>query len=430
MVAPTSILPKPAPSWLRPARLLALGICVLALLVFASGLPAVYYHALVLAQAYASPLPPRAAALVFVATGLIALPMFTLVAGLLIWRQPHNPIALLAALMLVLTAVLHNDAAIESPGPVWIIAFILALTETSQLLFLWLFPSGQFVPASTRWFVGPIFVWRLLIWGLLYLPRYRALPLDAVAPGAVPLEPLDLALILGCCAHATIGQVRRYRWVSTPVERQQTKWVLFGIVIVVVVIGVGTFLINGLGWLRPGTAAGLLALLAVRTITQLALLTLPIALLLAILRYRLFDIDRVINRTLVYTSLTGLLLAVYGVSVLILQQLVVLLMGHTSTDLVMVSSTLAIAALFQPLRYRVQRGIDRRFYRRSYDGAHTIAAFGAALRDEVDIDRLTTGLVAVVEETMRPVHVSLWLRDRGHIASKPTPAMRFHDEAP
>jgi hypothetical protein len=428
MVRPASSLPPHDPPWLRPARWLVLSICALALLVFASGLPALYRHALVLAHAYDSTLPPRTAARVFVATGLVALPTFVLVAALLLWRRPHDPIALAAALMLVLTAVLHNDAAIESPAPVWIVAVVLALTETSQLLFLWLFPSGRFVPAYTRWFLGPIFLWRLLIWGLLYLPRYHALPLDAIAPGAVPLAPLDLLLILGCCAQATHAQVRRYRRVSTAVERQQTKWVLFAIVIVVVVIGVGTFLINGLGWLQPGTADGLLALLVVRSLTQLALLTLPAALLLAILRYRLFAIDRVINRTLVYSSVTGLLLVVYGASVLILQHLVGLLLGQARTDLVLVSSTLTIAALFQPLRHRVQRGIDRRFYRRTYDATRTIAAFSASLRDEVDIDRLRTGLLAVVEETMRPAHLSLWLRDREHRPDDPAPPRHPHGE--
>ncbi len=113
MAAPTSALPELDSPWVHRARLLVLSACALALLVFVSGLPAVYRHALVLAQAYDSTLPPRTAALIFVATGLIALPTFCLVAGLLIWRRPRDPIALLAALMLVLTAVLHNDAAIE-----------------------------------------------------------------------------------------------------------------------------------------------------------------------------------------------------------------------------------------------------------------------------------------------------------------------------
>ena len=135
-----------------------------------------------------------------------------------------------------------------------------------------------------------------------------------------------------------------------------------------------------------------------------------------------------INGTLVYSSVTGLLLVVYGASVLILQHLVVLLLGQARTDLVMVSSTLTIAALFQPLRHRVQRGIDRRFYRRTYDATRTIAAFSASVRDEVDIDRLRTGLLAVVEETMRPAHLSLWLRDREHRPADPAPPRHPHGE--
>jgi hypothetical protein len=136
-----------------------------------------------------------------------------------------------------------------------------------------------------------------------------------------------------------------------------------------------------------------------------------VAIGIAILRYRLWDIDVIINRTLVYGSLTILLVGLYVGLILALQVLVRAVTGNISQQpLVLVASTLVIAALFQPLRRRLQNVIDRRFYRRKYDAARVLAAFSATLRTEVDVDTLREHLLAVVQETMQPSHVSLWVR--------------------
>ena len=136
----------------------------------------------------------------------------------------------------------------------------------------------------------------------------------------------------------------------------------------------------------------------------------PVAITISILRYRLFEIDVLINRALVYGVVTAALAAVYFGSVVVLQELFSIVTGEIP-PLALVTTTLVIAALFQPLRRRIQTFIDRRFYRHKYDATRTLQAFGDRLRSEVDLDMLSDDLVATVQETMQPTHVSLWLRD-------------------
>jgi hypothetical protein len=193
---------------------------------------------------------------------------------------------------------------------------------------------------------------------------------------------------------SAISLVFRFRR-AAGVERQQIKWVVYAAVLSSAYLMLN-FFISGLLNILFSTAAGLALYAAIG---------------IAILKYRLYDIDILINRTLVYGSLTALLALVYIGGVATTQAIFRVLTGQQEqSQLAIVVSTLVIAALFNPLRRRIQAFIDRRFYRRKYDAAKTLEAFSAKLRDETDLDTLSDDLVGVVRETMQPAHVSLWLR--------------------
>jgi len=277
-------------------------------------------------------------------------------------------------------------------------------------LSLLLFPDGRLLsrrwrPAAAAGLVGAA----TLVVGLALRPGPLDEPFEVVNnPLAVgSFDLMDSLSSLGwglsslsvaLAAAAMIVRLRR----SRGQERQQLKWIgLAGAVAAVVVVA------NAVGFALGLEGPGQLRIAAV----GLAFSGLPAAAGIAILRYRLYDIDVVINRALVYGALTATLAATYVGTVLLLQ---LLLSGVTEGSGPAVAvSTLAVAALFRPARARIQAAVDRRFYRRKYDAAHTLEAFSARLRDEVELDSLSAELRAVVAETMQPAHVSLWLPSRG-----------------
>jgi hypothetical protein len=213
------------------------------------------------------------------------------------------------------------------------------------------------------------------------------------------------ALALPAFALAVAGLAVRL-WRSRGVERQQLKWFAY----CAALVGAGL----GASVLLPGGPAADLAFL----VGLLALGGLPVAAGIAILKYRLYDIDFIVNRTLVYGPLTAILALIYVGSVVGMQAVFRAITGQEST-LAVVASTLAIAALFNPLRRGVQAFVDRRFYRRKYDARKTLGAFSATLREETNLEVLNEGLVDVVRETMQPAHISLWLRpDATHDAKR------------
>jgi hypothetical protein len=264
------------------------------------------------------------------------------------------------------------------------------------MLFFYLVPSGRFVPRWTRWLA--------LCW-VLFSGSWLIAPF--VGPPSWP--PLVFnAAVLVLWGSFPVAQLYRYVRVSDRIQRQQTKWVVFGVAVAVVGVLTTIFTVGASVDLPPREVGPkMLSML----LMDAFVLLIPLSIGVAVLRARLFDIDVVINRTLVYGSLTAMLVALYFGGIVVLQRLFVALTGQEKQpQLAIVVSTLVIAALFNPLRRRIQSFIDRRFYRRKYDAAKTLEAFSAKLRDETDLDALSDDLVGVVRETMQPAHVSLWLR--------------------
>jgi hypothetical protein len=229
----------------------------------------------------------------------------------------------------------------------------------------------------------------------------KGLPADFLSALDTNLNLLALPLALAALVSLILRFIR-----ARERERQQIKWLTYGAVIMVVLL-VGGFFV----WQDPNSPAAGVTF-------DLAILCLPLSIGISILRNQLYDIDRLINRTLVYGLLIVILLLTYLVLVFAGQHLLVGLLGQ-SNGVVLVGSTLIVAALFQPLRLRVHHLVDRRFYRTKYDAARTVEAFSATLRNEVDLNQLREHLLAVVQETMQPAHVSLWLRSPGQHTEEP-----------
>jgi len=347
---------------------------------------------------------------------------FTTVGALVASRRPENPIGwIFCAVSLVVFGLFAQQYAWYAlltkpgslPGGVWmawlgiwigIVGFYLPFS-----LPLLLFPDGR--PTSRRW--------RPVVWLAIAFLAVSSITL-ALKPGPMEMQnvvlpmhnPAGIAALAGiygtlyaiqnvmlvplflACALAPIVRFRRAHGDG----RQQLKWVA---------LAAAGFFINVL---IPDSITSLLGPDLPTLLFSLTIASFPVAVGIAILKYRLYDIDIIIRRTLVYGTLTVSLAAVYFGSVVLLEAVVQPLTGQQHNDLVIVISTLLIAALFLPLRRSIQTFIDRRFYRRKYDTAKTLASFSLTLRDEVDLHMLTERLLGVVEETMQPSHVELWLR--------------------
>jgi hypothetical protein len=345
----------------------------------------------------------------------------TVVGGVVASRRPENPVGwlflvgTLFAACRALSAEYAIYGLVTSPGALPLAQSAAVLSNSLRLagpvlsfiLIPLYFPTGR--PVSRRW---GLVAWVAL--GLLpvmtvvqaFSPgeAVSGIPnpwsVEALRPVAEVSTNVGIVVFVGLIFASAASLVVRFRR-SAGEERQQLKWFTYAAAFIPI-----WFVLNS-----PIERAfpGLFAVLDALIISGV-----PVAAGIAILRYRLYDIDRIINRTLVYASLTAMLAALYLGGVVVLQYALRWLTGGES-QLAVVASTLAIAALFNPLRRRVQAFVDRRFYRQRYDAKRVLADLSAGLRDETDLGRLSDDLLAAVDETVRPAHASLWLREHGRI---------------
>jgi hypothetical protein len=358
------------------------------------------------------------------AVGVVLGISFSAVGGVISARRPGNPIGWLFLIVGLSQGFDSFDtqyaryALVTNPGSLpaaaimaWMASWTyvpgLGLAATLTLL---LFPTGRLPSPRWRWVPWAVVVSialmavppAVILWPL----RGAALVGDA-DPGRIAgawllrIQDLGLFVPVVCMFASAISLVFRFRRAGGR-ERRQLKWLTYGGVLFVFVFALSLFVP------RPVRESGLWPVASV-VLLLTVYPSIPVAVGVAILKDRLYDIDLIINRTLVYGSLTVLLATTYFGGIVVLQRLFIALTGQKST-LAVVASTLLIAALFSPLRRFVQAFIDRRFYRRKYDARRTLEEFGARLRDETDLDALGDNMVDVVKETMQPAHVSLWLR--------------------
>ncbi len=325
----------------------------------------------------------------------------TIVGLMLFWRRRDDWMALLTVLLFLSYAGSNGGitgAEIRAlPRLTFPVSLLSNVWPMVFILFLGLFPNGRVAPPWLK----PLFpVIVILFMGIAYSQIANTLQ-SPIEIGVLAMVFLTLLSIL------LAGQVIRYRRYSTVRERQQVKWAFLGITLMMVLLAFSIVMVI----FEPSDNL-VIQFLSNFIGFNLGMALLPIFIGIAILRSRLWDIDILIRRTLIYGLLTVSLAVVYLGIVVVLQQLFRALTGQGS-DVAIIVSTLAIAALFIPLRNRIQRTIDHRFYRRKYNAAHVLSALAATVRDEVDLGRLTDELQTVVEETMQPEHLSLWLKKQG-----------------
>lgn len=276
-----------------------------------------------------------------------------------------------------------------------------ALLWPAFLLFLYLFPNGTGVPRWTRWFMGAVALLHLALQGVVVLAYF-----ETITGEQMNAAYQFFSWVLTAFPLILISQIYRYIRVSDATERAQIKWFVAGLA-AWLILDYTTVFFTSIQPEDPVMETGLGG-----DLSSLLMLIIPATIGVGILRYRLYDIDVIIRRTLVYGLLTAILALLYFGGVIGFQQLFHALTGEQGqSSLAIVVSTLAIAALFDPLRRQVQSFIDRRFYRQRYDAQETLQAFAGSMRQEIMLEDLSSQLMQVVHKTMQPEEISLWLRD-------------------
>ena len=333
---------------------------------------------------------------------LVSLLCFWVVGGLLFWRKSDTWIGLLAAFILFSTGPglsgLQLSRVQGSPTAETLGQINGILIWPMFFIFLYLFPNGKFVPRFT---------------GYLAVLPYLLFIASTLIPDNSPVSWIATAVLLAYAFGGLISQIYRYRKISTPEERQQTKWVVFALGIFLATLLLSTLIPPLLPESSFGTPSRFWFEFVNAFSGALLVALIPLSIGVAILRYRLWDVDLLIRRTLIYTILTLTLGLVFFGGIALLQALFSKISNQKS-EISIVISTLAIAALFNPLRRRIQNTIDRRLYRKKFNSEQALARFSATARTETDIEQLSSELLAIVQEALQPEAVSVWLKPTGN----------------
>ena len=358
----------------------------------------------------------------------IAMYTFSLVGFVIARRQPRNSVAWILlgvsfSWLIDLPAAAYLAWETSQPGGTTTGPYLEALFSASWVpgiaplgtFLLLLFPDGRLPTPKWRWWA-----WlcagstTLAFLAILFMPG----PIDGVVPvttnpfGVAALEPIiallyaPIMLIPVCIVGCAVALVRRYRR-SRGIERLQLKWLTATAGLVAAIFLAAMVVSIPYNW--SDDVAVPLYVSVLQNGSLFGFMLIPVAVGIAVLRYRLYDIDRLINRALVYGAVSAVLVAVYVLGVVGTGSVLRAVTGQEQGNLAVAGSTLAVAALFRPFRARVQRFIDRRFYRRKYDAARTVEAFSTSLRQETDLQMLTDGLRQVVSDTVQPVRMTLWI---------------------
>jgi hypothetical protein len=361
------------------------------------------------------------------AAPLIAIMLpFVGVGALVAWRRPENPLgwilmAIIALFLLSADGGTYGQLVYQHhrhwPGgpvslflePLWVPSLII-LPPIAILLFPEGRVTGRILRGMLVVYVAAALLYLLSAWEIVagavidsnihLVPDGDLTVINTPPPWFNVVQTVSLAVV-AVCALAWVGvQARRWRR-ATGVERQQVKWLIGGASTALLCLG---FMLFG-----SGSSSNTVVQLAVNVALPIGLAALPVSIAVGILRYRLYEIDVIIRKTLVYAALAGTLAVLYLGGISLIDRALQAVTGQSGALAVTVS-TLAVAAAFQPLRTRIQRGVDHRFYRAKYDAAHTLEEFAGRLRDQIELDALAADVIGVVRLTVQPRHVSLWLR--------------------
>lgn len=383
-------------------------------IIFTAGIPrslhiAFRLHVVTWAELYLMGIPIGFPATYLIVIDSLAFVTLAAVGTILVWQRPTERVAVLSGVTLLLTGLIYTAPAYEAPLPAVLFALFCTVAEVAQFSLLYSFPTGSVRPRRLVWLLLPLALWRFYSWYSLYLPRLRgAARTGEQYPDFIGHHPTSVVLLMAVFLAGLAYQAYRYRTIYSAEQRQQTKWLLWATAGALAAIGGWMILmLTVFSHVEVGATAVLLQM-AGRTVRHLSLGLIPLAMMYSVLRYHLWELDRLVSRTVSYTLLTALLTALFLGAVVAVQAVVAPVFKWQSPLAVAISTAVTLT-LARPLHRRIQTGIERRFNRTRHNAEQNIRTLHSALRDQIEPDQLARAVLGVVQITWQPDHVALWV---------------------